>query len=235
MPGSLSLGMNLKYMKRRKDFKTAYLRRHATSGQPTTNTNTDSFLGQSFGIDLGAIYHLNSVLNFGLNVTDIYNSEIAYEPVDDELDEDCKEHLHTSGYTAKINPKLNIGISCYPLKTNDSLVFAFDLTDLTNSDESYFKTSLKKELDIDTEHKYNPLKKFHIGAEYKYNPFVIRAGFNSGYPTIGGGIIVNAAQLEYAFYGEEREMRDECEWFHRVLFSIKLGGKSSRKSKKQMS
>ena len=88
------------------------------------------------------------------------------------------------------------------------LALAFDLTNLANSNSSE-----------------TLIKKTHIGIEYKYNPFVIRAGYNSGYPTIGGGIVTSIIQLEYAFYGEEKGVyaRQYPVWFHRISFSVKIG------------
>jgi hypothetical protein len=225
MPGSLSLGINFKYMQRAK------LAAHNISAIELAISNNDKTLGckpvvfggTSFGIDLGAIYHLNPSLNFGINIVDIYNSGIDYKVL--KSFESSKSPL-ANNYTAKINRELNIGVSYYPekfyywkgkyLNTNNRLALAFDLTDLTSFDKPFSGTFPKK---------------IHIGAEYKYDPFVIRAGFNSGYPTIGCGIGTNAFQLEYAFYGKERGMQagQSPEWMHRVKFSIKLGHRKGRK------
>jgi hypothetical protein len=209
MPGSLSLGVNFKDMRRSKL-------------KLTVNNNVHkgtTFNGKSFGIDVGAIYHLNPSLNFGINVADIYN--YYYHKVVEPSE---------SNYAAKIAPELNIGVSYYPekfyywpdkyLHTNDRLALAFDLTDLTNTDLTNFDKPFFETL----------LKKTHIGAEYKYDPFVIRAGFNSGYPTIGCAIGTNVFQLEYAFYGQERgtQAGRDPEWFHRIKFSIKLGNRKGK-------
>jgi hypothetical protein len=164
-------------------------------------------------------------LNFGINITDIISSEINYKA--SKLFNKLFKPSVVSDYKAKINPELNIGVSYYPekfyywkdkyLNINNRLALAFDLTDLTNFANPFFGTFLKKT---------------HIGAEYKYDPFVIRAGFNSGYPTIGCGIGTNVIQLEYAFYGQEREVEAQAkrdpEWFHRVKLSIKLGNRKGK-------
>ncbi|MCA6070996.1 MAG: hypothetical protein LE168_01185 [Endomicrobium sp.] len=212
IPGALSLGVNFKYMHRFKNAKDEV----SLVDLPEYNFKNKFLHGPSFGIDFGAIYHLNSRCNFGLMIADIYNSGIEYKNFC------CNSNKPdaASEYNARINPEFNLGVAYYPekfyywpgkyLKTNDRLALAFDLTDLANSNETFIKT---------------PFKKTHIGAEYKYNLFVIRAGYNSGYPTIGGGIVTNAIQLEYAFYGEEKGLYpgQDPAWFHRVLFSVKIG------------
>ncbi|GHT06910.1 hypothetical protein AGMMS5026_06190 [Endomicrobiia bacterium] len=48
------------------------------------------------------------------------------------------------------------------------MVFAFDLTDLT--DEPFADTALKRS---------------HIGVKYKFESFVVRACINSGYLALG--------------------------------------------------
>jgi hypothetical protein len=217
IPGSLSLGVNLKYM-----FRATLSANNICAVEMLSGYQPVLFGGTSFGIDVGAIYHLNPSLNFGINIADIYNSKIDYKVL--KSFGSSKSPLK-SNYTAKINPELNIGVSYYPekfyywpdkyLHTNDRLALAFDLTDLTNFDKPFFETFPKK---------------IHIGAEYKYDPFVIRAGFNSGYPTIGCAIGTNRFQLEYAFYGQERgtQAGRDPEWFHRIKFSMKLGNRKGK-------
>jgi hypothetical protein len=224
MPGTLSLGANFKRMCR---FKNASQDEISLVELPEYDFKEKSLYGTSFGIDFGAIYHLNSHWNFGLMIADVYNSGIEYK----NLGRNSNKTDSASGYNARINPEFNLGVAYYPeklyywsgkyLKTNDRLALAFDLTDLANSNETFIET---------------PFKKTHIGAEYKYNLFVIRAGYNSGYPTIGGGIVTNAIQLEYAFYGEEKRLYagQYPAWFHRILFSVKIGrnkGKVYNKAK----
>jgi hypothetical protein len=222
MPGSLSLGASLKYM---------YRRRNSRSNLSIDEMQDYSFdnqwlYGTSFGMDIGAIYHINSCCNIGLNIVDIYNSGIDYKNVGLGAD----KYRSAEEYSVGINPELNLGIAYYPkkiyywpgkfLNTNNNLVLAFDLTDLANSKETVIET---------------PFKKTHFGAEYKYNPFVLRFGFNSGYPTVSCGIGTNIMQLEYAFYGEERGMYagQDPVWFHRILLSVKLGHSKEKNAAKR--
>lgn len=231
MPGSLSLGTNLKRM------GTIAIENTMTYGKEKNKLNV--LQGKSFGIDIGTIYHLNPLWNFGLSVTDIYNTGMNYKELDKPYGKLFAKTLvgipHISSHglkncrKEKINPEVNIGASWYPkefyywpdkyLDTDDRLALALDLTDLTNlvnHDESFFGTFFKN---------------LHMGVEYKYNPFVIRAGYNSGYPTIGFGLVSNSVQLEYAFYGEEQGVRLNSDpmYFHRVKLSVKLGNNKGKR------
>ncbi|GHT65392.1 hypothetical protein AGMMS50222_05050 [Endomicrobiia bacterium] len=223
MPGSLSLGMNLK--------RIGTIAIEKTYCEEKSKSNV--LQGNSFGIDIGTIYHLNPSWNFGLSVTDIYNTGMNYKELDKPYEKLFAKTLvgipHNSSRglkncrKEKINPEVNIGASWCPKEfyywpykywdTDDRLALALDLTDLTNlvnHDESFFGTFFKN---------------LHMGVEYKYNPFVIRAGYNSGYPTIGFGLVSNSVQLEYAFYGEKQGVRlsSDPTYFHRAKFSVKLG------------
>ncbi|MDR3275284.1 MAG: conjugal transfer protein TraF [Endomicrobium sp.] len=224
LPGTLSLGANFKYMYRVKTSTDNM----SIDEFKNYDFKANAFYGTSFGIDFGAIYHLNSRWKFGLNVSDIYNSKIDYKKLNLGSNK-ASTSTTNNGYSSKINPELNLGAAYYPEKfyywfgkywtTNNKIVFASDLTDLINSDEPFIET---------------PFKKFHIGTEYKYDPFVLRIGINSGYPTIGGGLSAGWINFEYAFYGEERGMYagQDPIWFHRILLSFQIG-KHNKKNKKQ--
>lgn len=228
LPGSLSLGVNFKYIYRGKvedndlsvaEFETVY--------------EIPMQTGSGFGLDFGLIYHLNSKWNFGLQLTDAFYTNIKY----DEYSNDKYSYRTKDSYTAGIRPEFNIGTAYVPekfyywpgkyLNTNNRITFAADIADIGNDDETITDSFWKK---------------LHFGMEYKYAPFVIRGGFNSGYPTIGGGIATNVVQLEYAFYGEEEGIYagQDPSWFHRVLFSVKIGhnkgkayGKDVKKKRKE--
>jgi hypothetical protein len=165
-------------------------------------------------MDFGVIYHLNTRWNFGLNVTDIFTTCVKYKNVYKDS-QDYGQRLNGS-----IKPNLGVGIAYLPekfyywndkyLNINNNLMFVFDITDLTGTEEYFIES---------------PFKKIHFGAECKLRPFVIRMGFNSGYPTVGFGVVTKIVNLEYAFYGEEQGnyAGQKSAWFHRMQFSVKFG------------
>ncbi|MDR3124737.1 MAG: hypothetical protein LBU10_02520 [Endomicrobium sp.] len=224
LPGVLSLGVNLKYMYRlvnsKEDLSLIEIGKFDFGG--------NFFDATAFGMDFGVIYYLNSRCFFGINATDLYNSQFKYKKSKIHFGDEKKLSSTIDTYDPQeINPILNIGCAYIPEKlyywpgsyiyTNDNITFAFDLTDLNNPNESFSLT---------------PFKKIHIGTECRLNLFSLRAGLNSGYPSFGAGISLKAVNLEYAFYGEEKGILpgQEPDWVHSFLLSIKLrwGNKFTR-------
>ncbi|MCL2144985.1 MAG: hypothetical protein FWH43_05810 [Endomicrobia bacterium] len=215
LPGKLSLGANFKYIYRGK------AEDRNLSVSEFEDFSFPMQLGSGFGIDFGAIYHLNPNWNIGMQLSDAFYTKIGYGKFTD----DDKPHNSKDSYTAGIRPEWNIGAAYFPdriyywpglyFETNKRFTFAADITDLANDDETLTDSFWKKT---------------HFGAEYKYSPFVVRAGFNSGYPAFGGGIVTNVVQFEYAFYGEEqgRYAGQDPSWYHRILFSVKIGADKGR-------
>jgi hypothetical protein len=217
IPGSLSVGTNFKYMYRRKNSQDK-----VSLDEIQKYKFQDAFLeGKAFGMDFGMIYSLNSRWNFGLDVTDIFTTCVKYKNIY-KASTDYGKRVQES-----IKPNLGLGVAYRPerfyywvgrhFNTNSRLTFVFDITDLTGTEESFVES---------------PFKKIHFGTECKLNPFVIRAGFDSGYPTVGFGIVTNIVNLEYAFYGEEhgRYAGQNSMWFHRVELSFKIGSGKSKKT-----
>ncbi|MDR2616509.1 MAG: conjugal transfer protein TraF, partial [Endomicrobium sp.] len=216
LPGVLSLGVNLKYMYRlvnsKEDLSLIEIGKFDFGG--------NFFDATAFGMDFGVIYYLNSKWHFGINATDLYNSQFKYKKSKICFGDEKKSNSIPDTYDPQeINPILNIGCAYIPEKlyywpgnyiyTNDNITFAFDLTDLNNPNESFSLT---------------PFKKIHIGTECRLNSFSLRAGLNSGYPSFGVGISLKAVNLEYAFYGEEKGILpgQDPDWMHSFLVSIKL-------------
>jgi hypothetical protein len=176
--------------------------------------------GDGYGLDLGFIYHLNSRWNFGMQLSDAFYTNIKYDEYKDDNPSKSKP-----AYTAGIRPEWNLGVAYFPDKiyywpgmyfeTNKRFTFAADLADIANSDETLTDSFWKK---------------VHLGAEYKFAPFAVRAGVNSGYPTFGAAVATNVVQFEYAFYGEEqgRYAGQDPSWFHRIMFSVKIGENRGR-------
>lgn len=191
LPGELSLGANFKYIFR---------------SQPKIG-NTPEYNGEGFGVDLGAIYHINPRWNASIQLLDAFNTEINYS---------AKTH---EPYTSSIQPELTIGAAYMPekiyfwpgkfIKTNRRLTLTADISDITNNHTIYFN------------------KKLHFGAELKFSIFALRIGVNSGHLTYGGGIATKNINLEYAVYGGEEILYpvDNSLYSHRMFFSLKIGNK----------
>ncbi|MDR1194949.1 MAG: hypothetical protein LBL00_00555, partial [Endomicrobium sp.] len=223
IPGKLSLGANIKYIYRGRASETNM------SVAEFEDMDIRYQTGSGYGLDFGLIYHLSPEWNFGMQLTDAFYTNIKY----DKYEDDKNAIKSRAAYTAGIRPEWNIGAAYFPEKiyywpgkyfeTNKRFIFAADVTDIANNDETLTDSFWKK---------------LHFGAEYKFAPFAVRAGFNSGYPSVGAAVVTNVVQLEYAFYGEEegRYAGQDPSWFHRILFSVKIGenkgrpyGKSYRK------
>jgi hypothetical protein len=215
IPGKLSVGANIKYI---------YRGRASETNMSVAEFEDMDFryqTGSGYGLEFGLFYHLNSEWNFGMQRTDAFYTNIKYNKYDDD-----KNPIKSKPeYTAGIRPEWNIGAAYFPEKiyywpgkyfeTKKRFIFATDLTDIANGDETLTDSFWKK---------------LHLGVEYKFAPFAVRAGFNSGYPSIGAAVVTNVVQLEYAFYGEEegRYAGQEPSWFHRILFSVKIGENKGR-------
>lgn len=215
LPGKLSLGTNFKY-----------IYRGISQVDDLSIDEFDKFDipvqdGGGFGIDFGLIYHINTRWNVGVQLADALTTKIKYSDYND----DKHPSRSKDSYTAEIDPELTIGAAYVPEKvyywpgksinTNNRLTVAADIADMANDDETITDSFWKK---------------VHFGAEFRFSPFAVRAGFNSGYPAIGGGIATNYLNIEYAFYGEEDGLYagQDPQWFHRLLFSVKIGNSKGK-------
>ena len=217
LPGSLSLGVNFKYILRYRSYDIASL-----VDLSEDDYKTPEFLGQGFGADFGAIYHLNDNFNLGLHVTDIFATPVKYEKRggDDSLPD---------SYNSLILPEINIGFAFSPSKIfgvdfKKRFILAADLRNITDENEKLVNL---------------PLKHLHLGCEYRFAPLAFRAGYNSGYPSVGFGIESNYVQFSYAFYGENSErylQQQETSWRHEINLSLIIGyynGQAVKKSVKE--
>ena len=223
VPGKLSAGLNIKYITRGKveDTKLSLAEFEALSNKAPTQT------GDGFGFDFGLLYALNERWNFGLQLTDAFYTNIKYgEFIDNDY-----PYRSRPACTSGIRPVWNMGASYVPgkiyfwkdkyIETSNRFTFVADIRDVANGDETLFESFWKK---------------LHFGGEFKLSPLIIRAGFNSGYPTIGIAMASNAVQFEYAFYGVEegRYAGQDPSWFHRLVFSVKIGENGGKPHGKAM-
>jgi hypothetical protein len=217
LPAALSLGVNFKYMYKIKNYQNL-----VSLDEIQDYDFLNAFLeGTAFGMDFGMIYHLNTRWNFGFNVTDIFTTCVRYKNV----------YKDSQNYEQRLNrnikPDLGVGIAYFPekfyywsnkhLNTSNNLMFVFDVADLTGTEECFTES---------------PFKKIHFGAEYKLNLLIVRMGFNSGYPTVGLGVVTKIVNLEYAFYGQEQGnyAGQQPAWFHRMQLSVKFGNNNKSKN-----
>jgi len=220
LPGSLSVGANIKYIYRGKiedtDMSVAEFENYSLPMQS----------GSGYGFDFGLLYSLNPRWNFGMQLADAFYTNIKYSKFTDNDDPSRSR----DAYTAGIRPRFNLGAAWFPekvyywpgrfIETGNRLTLAADLNDIANDDETLTGSFWKKT---------------HLGAEFKYGWMSFRAGFNSGYPTAGFGFnIIDFIQLEYAFYGEEtgRFAGQNPSWNNMASVSIKIGQNGGRTGKK---
>ncbi|HDY88218.1 MAG TPA: hypothetical protein ENH82_08910 [bacterium] len=78
-------------------------------------------------------------------------------------------------------------------------------------------------IDFFDNNKENFFNKIHMGAQYKYAVFALRAGFNSGYPTIGLGLNSRVIDIDAAYYIEELSKGPGGNDEPRFIVQIKLG------------
>ena len=207
LPGSLSAGVNLKYINRYRghlhmdtaDFEDSMIRE-------------DVFAGKGFGADLGVIYSFTDEITFGMQIRDFFGTKIKYESASVST-----SAWSYSNYTEKIDPTFNIGVSYVPktilgLETYNGLTLAFDLRDIGS--DSY--------PDGDA------FDKVHAGAEYRWKAIALRIGLNSGRFATGFGIETNGFQLAYSYFGEPTYTSTETAWVNQFTLSWKLGHHKGR-------
>ncbi|MDR2708526.1 MAG: hypothetical protein LBC07_00920 [Elusimicrobiota bacterium] len=220
VPGQMSVGVNFKYIQRIKARKMIRLSAKDL-GSIDENLNTINMAvvkGEGFGIDLGAIYHYDPQLNFGLQISDLF-TQIDYNEVIAKYPDSANDGSFT--HVSRIMPEINTGAAFTPSKfyywpgkyfdTRDRFTFALDIRDLGGQYERTF------------------VDRLHFGIEWRYGFLALRTGMNKQYPTAGFGIEFSFFQLSYAYYGEEsylyRALKDESKRvsYHELLLAIKFG------------
>jgi len=184
----LQVGVGGKYIQRRRFVRVLTPADVVNTSNSTSDklqlSGDDLKTSSKIGIDLGAIYNLDStdfassvglsILNFG----DLNFGDYTYTP--------------TGGTQVTVSNKIpmtiNLGYAASKQFDMFKATFAADYQDLTNnaSDDS------------------DKGKRIHLGAEVKL-PYILtlRAGFNQGYMTYGLGINFWIIEVKYAYYQEE--------------------------------
>jgi len=84
-------------------------------------------------------------------------------------------------------------------------------------------TLLADYMDFLDNNKENIFNKFHVGAQYQYYFLALRAGLNSGYPTVGVGLDFNVVDLDFAYFTNELGNAPGMEDDKRYIMQLKLG------------
>ncbi|MEI8218495.1 MAG: hypothetical protein WCG51_05560 [Elusimicrobiota bacterium] len=218
LPGKASIGTTLKAISRN---KIEELNKSVLEFQ---NFNPQLQSGDGYGMDLGAMYQPTTRWNLGLQITDVGGTTIKY----DKVTASKAGQLDKAAYTGMINSQWNTGVAYIPSKiaywpgkainTHDRIVFVGDIRDILNTDERLFDDT--------------GWKKVHMGAEMRFGPISVRGGFNSGYPTFGGGLRVPYLGLraDYAYWADEtgRFAGQLPEWNHQITLALSWGDAKGR-------
>lgn len=78
-------------------------------------------------------------------------------------------------------------------------------------------------IDFLDNNKENIFRKTHFGVQYTIDYFVLRTGFNSGYPSLGIGLNSRIVDIDLAWYTEELSNAPGVEDDTRYALQIKLG------------
>jgi hypothetical protein len=150
--------------------------------------------GIGYGADLGMTYNLTEGIKLGFSASDVGGTKIEYDAVDSEVKSDGKVKSGAEARTGIIKTRYNLGVSYRPFQVFGfkNLVFAADLLDITDEDDD-------GKIDDFAEF----CKKTHFGTELGFKHLALRAGLNSGYPTIGFGLYLWFLRFDYAYYTDE--------------------------------
>jgi hypothetical protein len=218
LPGKLSVGTTLKAIQRYN------INEPSISILEFENFDPQLQAGKGFGLDVGTLYQPNGRWNVGLQITDLGGTTIKY----DAITASKEGQLDRAAHSNMINSQWNTGVAYIPSKiyywpgksiaTKDRIIFAGDLRDILNTDDRLFDAT--------------GWKKVHLGAELRWGPLSIRGGFNSGWPTFGGGLRIPYLGLraDYAYWADEtgRFAGQMPEWNHQITIALSWGDAKGR-------
>lgn len=185
-------GLNLKYLQRQKMEDLRTL----------VDYEQFSFIqslhkGWGLGLDFGITYKMwDNRLALGVVFNDIGNTTLKWDNND----------------STAILSRLNFGLAYRPkrlyywkdkyLTLKDNLTLAGDIDNIGRYEDFY--------------------KRIHLGVGLSYGIISLYSGLNQGYPTLGVGIKLGLARLNYAYYGIERGVFAGQDVEHNQSFSISV-------------
>lgn len=187
LPGSVSLGTNVKYIVRGRLDETRRSILELENFDPAYQK------GQGMGLDMGMLYEINDQWNTGMMISDFGGTNLKFEST-------TSAGIKKESFSDVIRPKLNVGMALKPNKIyywpgkswdigTKHLTLAADLNNITDPDEKLFDSTF--------------FMKLHLGAELKWKMLAFRGGFNQGYPSFGMGLYLLFLKLDYAYYVDE--------------------------------
>jgi hypothetical protein len=218
IPGMFSIGTTVKYIERGR------ISELNKSVLELENFSPDLQLGHGLGFDLGALYQPTERWNIGLQVSDIGGTNLAFAEVTSD-----KAGMETKpAFTSMIAPQTNIGLAYIPSRiyywpgkyigTQDRLILACDVRDITNSDTSLLDATF--------------FPKLHMGAELRWGPLSLRGGYSSGYPAFGAGFRIPylGLKIDYAYWGDETGLYagQMPVWNHQITLALSWGDAQGR-------
>lgn len=218
IPGTMSVGTTLKWIRRMR------IDERQKSILEFEEFDPQLQAGSGFGFDLGALYQPNPRWNAGLQISDVGGTTLNFE----SISATDPGELDKPAFSGMIPTQWNAGVAYIPSKitywpgrsisTKDRIIFACDIRDFMSTDDRLLEDT--------------GWKKIHMGAEFRFGPLSLRGGFNSGYPTFGGGLRVPYLGLraDYAYWADEtgRFAGQLPEWNHQLTLALSWGDGKGR-------
>lgn len=139
---------------------------------------------------------------FQIPASDLGNFQETIKPITEKV-KDQKHNTFAMDLGALLDiPLINAEVGAAILGLGDGRGSSVDIGIAKRMASNRF-TILADYIDFLDNNKENIFRKIHIGAEYKVAVLALRAGLNSGYPTVGLGLNSKIIDIDVAYYTEE--------------------------------
>lgn len=157
--------------------------------------------GLTVGANLKLINRRSTNL-FQIPATDLGNISDTLDPIYDKI-KDQENQTFSMDFGGLLElPLINADIGATFQAVGDGRGSSLDLGIAKRMYDDKL-TLLADYRDFYDNNKENVFKKIHLGAQYKVALLALRAGINSGYPTVGLGLNTKVIDLDAAYYVEE--------------------------------
>jgi len=177
--------------------------------------------GLTVGVNLKYINRRRANL-FQISATDLGDFNKTIEPIVDEVKGNKNNTFATDIGTLWEIPMINAEIGATFQSIGDGRGSSLDIG-IAKRMASNRVILLADYIDFFDNNKENIFRKIHMGAQYKYAIFALRAGFNSGYPTVGIGFDSRIIDIDAAYYVEELSKSPGGNDEPRYILQFKIG------------